>query len=242
MAALFIVQDRNKTILTQQQKEAYKQDGFLIMEHFLTEKEVDSLPSMSDELEFMPDERGSIWKYWNMQQILEHDDTEKGDKILDRIENFVDHHEGWANLFSHPDSKVVRTVSELFGEDAILWKEKLNFKKPGSAGFAPHQDAQAGWLEHNQKIHITVGVSVDETTIDNGCLQMVRGKHNDGLLGPIRGNMPQEVVKSMQWEICQTKVSFSFYFVKDACQDCLSNANLTASHCDIFFVLCSASI
>ena len=35
-------------------------------------------------------------------------------------------------------------VGELFGEPAVLFKEKINFKMPGGAGFKAHQDQQAG--------------------------------------------------------------------------------------------------
>ena len=45
-------------------------------------------------------------------------------------------------MFNSPASRIVEATSQLFGEPAVLWKEKMNFKKPGSAGFAPHQDAQ----------------------------------------------------------------------------------------------------
>ena len=35
--------------------------------------------------------------------------------------------------------------SDLFAEQAIIYKEKVNYKLPGGAGFAPHQDVAAGW-------------------------------------------------------------------------------------------------
>ena len=115
-------------------------------------------------------------------------------------------------FFERPESKLVRAVGELFGEGAVLWKEKLNFKKPGSSGFAPHQDAQAGWLEHNQTIHISVGVSVDATTVENGCLEMVRGKHKLGLIGPVRGDIAEEVVAPLKWEPLPTKPTTIVFF------------------------------
>ena len=86
---------------------------------------------------------GSIWKYWNMQPPA---DNSKAVRFLDRVECFTDKHQGWKDLFAAQNSKIVRAVSELFGEEAVLWKEKMNFKKPGSAGFAPHQDAQVSRL------------------------------------------------------------------------------------------------
>jgi ectoine hydroxylase-related dioxygenase (phytanoyl-CoA dioxygenase family) len=211
MATLTFTAPDDKPILSQEQLDAFKRDGFLIVENFLTEEEAAALPTMSDDLESMPDVRGSLWKYWNMQKPVAGE--EKGARFLDRLEYFVDFHEGWKNLFLAPTSKLVRATTELFGGDeAILWKEKLNFKKPGSSGFTPHQDAQAGWLEHNQTIHISVAVNIDETTIENGCLEMVRGKHANGLLGGVREEMPKEVVESMDWESVPAKPTTVIFF------------------------------
>ena len=133
-----------KPILSQQQKEDFARDGLLIIENFFSEEEAASLDRMALDLEEMPDVKGSIWKYWNMQppQNGSDDDDNRESRFLDRVECFTDKHKGWNRLFVAKGSRVVRAVSELFGEDAILWKEKMNFKKPGSAGFAPHQDAQ----------------------------------------------------------------------------------------------------
>eukprot|EP00009_Paramoeba_aestuarina_P006295 CAMPEP_0201519014 /NCGR_PEP_ID=MMETSP0161_2-20130828/9685_1 /ASSEMBLY_ACC=CAM_ASM_000251 /TAXON_ID=180227 /ORGANISM="Neoparamoeba aestuarina, Strain SoJaBio B1-5/56/2" /LENGTH=272 /DNA_ID=CAMNT_0047916935 /DNA_START=49 /DNA_END=867 /DNA_ORIENTATION=+ len=208
--ALKFTAPADKPVLTQEQLASFACDGFLIAENFLTQEEADALVGMSDELENMPDVRGSLWKYWNMQKPVEGES--QASRFLDRIENFVDFHEGWANLFLSQESKLVRATTELFGEEAILWKEKLNFKKPGSSGFAPHQDAQAGWLEHKQTIHISVGVNIDETTIENGCLEMVRGKHTNGLIGPVRGDMSQDVVDSLKWEFLPAKPTTVVFF------------------------------
>ena len=148
--ALKFTAPADKAILTQDQVDSFKRDGFLIVENFLTEEEAGALPQMSDDLENMPDVRGSVWKYWNMQKPVEGEKV--GNRFLDRLENFVDYHEGWANLFLAKESKLVRATTELFGGDeAILWKEKLNFKKPGSSGFAPHQDAQVFFFLENRR-------------------------------------------------------------------------------------------
>ena len=144
--ALKFTAPADQPVLTEDQVASFKRDGFLIVENFLTEEEAAALTGMSDDLEHMPDVRGSVWKYWNMQKPVEGETV--GKRFLDRLENFVDFHEGWANLFLVKESKLVRATTELFGgEEAILWKEKLNFKKPGSSGFAPHQDAQVFLLK-----------------------------------------------------------------------------------------------
>jgi ectoine hydroxylase-related dioxygenase (phytanoyl-CoA dioxygenase family) len=59
----------------------------------------------------------------------------------------------------------------LLGEEAVLFKDKINFKMPGGDGFKPHQDSQAGW-EVYARYFINVMVCIDEATIENGCLEL----------------------------------------------------------------------
>ena len=62
-------------------------------------------------------------------------------------------------------------ISELLDEPAVLFKEKINFKLPGGAGFEPHQDAPA-FTSFGQTLHITAMLSIDATTPENGCLEI----------------------------------------------------------------------
>jgi ectoine hydroxylase-related dioxygenase (phytanoyl-CoA dioxygenase family) len=66
------------------------------------------------------------------------------------------------------------------GEEAVLFKEKINFKMPGGGGFEPHQDSQAGWWKYGD-YYISVMVCIDEATLENGCLKLVAGHHKRGL-------------------------------------------------------------
>ena len=90
-------------------------------------------------------------------------------------------------------------MEAVVGEELSLFKEKVNFKKPGSGGFAPHQDAQAGWKAHGS-IHFNVALPVDDTTLENGCLFAAAGRHREGLLGPEFEDMPADVVASLDWQ------------------------------------------
>src|SRR5262249_30240833 len=54
-----------------------------------------------------------------------------------------------------------------------LFKDKINFKLPGGAGFAPHQDAPA-YVDFGVHHHLTVMAPVDAFTADNGCLELAR--------------------------------------------------------------------
>jgi hypothetical protein len=58
-------------------------------------------------------------------------------RLLHRMENFFDYHAGFNEAFN--GERFLNLVSQLFGDRAILHKEKINFKYPGGEGFEPHQ-------------------------------------------------------------------------------------------------------
>ena len=96
------------------------------------------------------------------------------------MENIEPYHDGFSQLFR--DERMQGLTSQLFGEEAVLYKDKINFKMSGGDGFKAHQDVQAGW-EKYASLHITALVSVDKCTIENGCLEMAAGYHRSGLIG-----------------------------------------------------------
>lgn len=156
--------------LTDQQLEDFKRDGFVIMRGAIDEQGADLLKKWATEMEQMPEESGKHWVYHEQSQL------DKSKQLISRIENIFPFHNGFSAL--NEDLKV--PVSQLLGEDAVLFKEKINFKMPGGDGFKPHQDSQAGWQKY-AKYFISVMVCIDEATIENGCLQLVAGHQNDGL-------------------------------------------------------------
>jgi ectoine hydroxylase-related dioxygenase (phytanoyl-CoA dioxygenase family) len=64
----------------------------------------------------------------------------------------------------------------------VLFKDKINLKEPGGPGFKAHQDQQAGWGVY-APLFVTALVTIDPATIENGCLEVVAGRHREGLIG-----------------------------------------------------------
>jgi hypothetical protein len=71
---------------------------------------------------------------------------EPGRRIVQRIENFCPFHAGFDALLRQGD--LIAWAGALLGGEAVLFKDKINFKLPGGGGFAAHQDQQAGWSIH----------------------------------------------------------------------------------------------
>ena len=106
---------------------------------------------------------------------------EPGRRLTNRIENFYPYHPGFKAIFD--GDKLLGRVSDLLGEPAVLFKDKINFKLAGGDGFKPHQDQQAGWSVY-ASLFVTALVAIDDATEANGCLELAAGHHTRGLIGP----------------------------------------------------------
>jgi hypothetical protein len=148
--------------LNDEQLAFWRTHGYLKIVRYLDDAECASLSSWADDLERRPETAGKWMKYFER--------ASDGARQLCRVENFIQYHDGFARLITGP--RTLAMVSALFGEPAALFKEKINYKLPGGAGFAPHQDAPA-FTSFDQSLHITLMVSVDATTPENGCLEVV---------------------------------------------------------------------
>jgi len=114
-------------------------------------------------------------------------------KALTRFENFVNVHEGWQELCH---GHVKKCVSELMDEDMVLFKEKLNLKPPGGAGFCPHLDTpslRVAFGKDGPQTFVTVMIAIDDMTSRNGCLRVCKGpwssrNHTPTIAGEADGN------------------------------------------------------
>ena len=82
--------------------------------------------------------------------------TDAGPQLC-RTENFVPFHDGLRALLTA--GPMLDTASALLGEPAVLYKEKINYKLPGGAGYSPHQDAPAYRFVDT---HVSCMVAVDD--------------------------------------------------------------------------------
>jgi 2-aminoethylphosphonate dioxygenase len=148
----------------------WNRDGYVHLRGWLSDAARVDLARWVDELATWPETPGK-WMKWFER-------TDRGRQLC-RVEDFVPYHPGLGGLL---EGAALGTVLEqLFGEAAVLFKEKINFKLPHGAGFAPHQDAPA-FTTFGQTFHITVMVAVDPSTTENGCLEVVEQLHGTGVL------------------------------------------------------------
>ena len=163
----------SERVLSEEQVEQFHRDGYLLVRGMYDPDEVAEIARWTDQVAQSPEVVGRDWKYFERS-------SEDGARILCRIENFVPFHEGFSSLITR--RRMSQAVGELFGEPAVLFKDKINFKQHGGHGIKAHQDVQAGWDAY-AGLHITAMVAIDATNAENGSLEMIPGLHREGLLG-----------------------------------------------------------
>ena len=161
------------------------------MRAFLDAQQAARLSRWVDELARAPERPGRHWVYH------EDDRLHPGARVLSRIENFCPFHPELDALLTGP--RVMRVMAQLLGEPAVLFKDKINFKTPGSAGFEPHQDVQAGW-DRYADLHVSMMLAVDAATPENGCLELAPGWHERGRVGeawtPLGDAVPDDAYRA----------------------------------------------
>lgn len=93
------------------------------------------------------------------------------------------------------DPRILEIVSELYGEPACLFKDKLIFKPPGAKGYDLHQD-YISWKSFPRSF-VTVIVAIDSSSSANGATEVFPGYHTRGCLTPEDGQyhqLPADVV------------------------------------------------
>lgn len=176
--------------LTKTQLDFWKKHGFIILRDFFANEIKRNFSTWCDELTAWPETPGKWMKYFEINA--------KGERQLCRMENFIDYHIEINEAIA--GKRTMQLVSDLMNEEAVIFKEKINYKFPNGGGFKPHQDAPA-FLSFNQKFHITMMIAIDKCTMENGCLQLVEGGANKPtiLSQEQDGSICKDIAKEFVW-------------------------------------------
>ena len=173
--------------LDQDQRDEFVSQGYVHCTNLLLGDMHSQITSMVDEIAGWPESDKRCQHYYEL--------TDAG-RVLARTERFLEFHGGLRDVLCQ--GILNSAVSQLFGEPAVVFKDKINYKLPGGGGFAPHQDAQAYAYGTS---HITCLIALDENTLDNGCLWFAPGQHLAGLLETDdTGCLTSTLAGSMEWK------------------------------------------
>lgn len=152
----------------------FKRDGFLVLKGMFSPSRISAIGAAIDALAQRPPRRGHEMAYF------EDSVPEPNRRVLSRIERFVEEDDMLGDFIRH--SGLTELAGEVLEAPAVLFKEKINFKLPGGQGFAPHQDIQPGWDDY-ASYFVSLLVTIDPSTAENGCIELSAGHHQRGWLG-----------------------------------------------------------
>lgn len=167
---------------------AWRRDGWLHQRGVLSAAEVAALAAWTEEVAARPGDPS------RSDGLLQHYELTDVGAQLARSENLVPNHSGFAALID--TGRLPAIAAALLGEPVVTYKEKINHKRPGGAGFAPHQDARAYKFVDT---HLTGMVAIDAATVENGCLEVVAGWHHELLDVDGDGCIHPELADRFEW-------------------------------------------
>lgn len=182
----------------------YERDGYLLVKRSFAAVECEALREEAHRLAtwhqvIRPDNlRTEMWQHNGCAEI------NKYDPVVDV-----------SPVFAHvaADARLTDVVAALFGEQPLLFKDKLIFKMPGHGGFGPHQDHTWYWCFPPHLI--AAMVSIDEADEANGALEVAVGYHrmdNPVPQGEIRDLTASECPPTTAWRTVTTGIGDIVFF------------------------------
>jgi len=176
--------------------EQFRTRGWVVLD-VLPRSTLALLSSWADEVAALPESSG----------VLQHrEQTDTGPQLC-RSERFVELHAGLRALLT--GGPMLDAAGALLGEPAVLYKEKINHKLPGGAGYSAHQDAPAYPMIAS---HVSAMVAIDDADADNGGLEVVSGRFDRVLPMDDRGCVDRSVQATLQWEPVSVPAGATLWF------------------------------
>ncbi|HEV7865029.1 MAG TPA: phytanoyl-CoA dioxygenase family protein, partial [Acidimicrobiia bacterium] len=162
-------------VLTQQQREFYFQNGYLLVEAVVPPEWLDRLRAATEE---MVDRSRALTR---SDRIF---DLERGHSAdeprLRRLTSPVDHHPEYWAFASEAGSVLPEIMADLVGPDVKFHHSKLNFKVAhGGEEVKWHQDIQ--FFPHTNYSVMTIGTYLHDCGSDQGPLGVLPGSHEGPL-------------------------------------------------------------
>lgn len=178
-------------MLTNSQLQQYYDDGFIHLKSFFSHDQVGVLRSYS--VSFFNKEATITAPF-----LYHHTSELDGHKLIPiRLEKFLEDHQEVEKVLSEP--RYLDVISQILGDKASLFKDKIIFKIPGAQGFKPHQDFNYGW-KYFAKTYTNALVAIDDADELNGGIELAKGGHRNGILDP-------------EWELMSDENAAKFNFV-----------------------------
>jgi hypothetical protein len=114
------------------------------------------------------------------------------------------------------------------GEPVVLFKDKLNIRYSGSAGYAPHQDSAAGWEDFAAQF-VSIGVFLGRSDPFHGGFEVVDGAHRSGRFANEKGRMSDADFEALGPEAVRANLGDAILLDSEAPHRTLRNDSSTDS-------------
>jgi phytanoyl-CoA hydroxylase len=164
------------TLLTEDQVKAYQRDGYLLIENFLTENELDFWRAAVTEAIA---ERGGR-KMPNMDIKVGEDDGINKDsdyygKVFDQMLNIWQTNDKVKQIML--DERIGKMVATLAGcSGARIWHDQALIKRPWANPTSWHLDTP--FWSFSDRRALSIWVALDDATYENGCLYFIPGSYH----------------------------------------------------------------
>ncbi|MBL8642584.1 MAG: phytanoyl-CoA dioxygenase family protein [Rhodospirillaceae bacterium] len=177
--------------LTPEQMKFWADHDYILIPSFFSKADVEKMRGWVEDIAKWPLAEG---KYLNYFEMID------GKPYISRTENFLPYHPEFKALIE--SSGIFEIVETILGEPVVLFKEKINYKYPGTGEYPPHQDVHA--FETSplafQPYHRNVTIFLDDATIENGCMELGWGYEKNKVLGRFpTGAIYEEEVQKLDW-------------------------------------------
>jgi ectoine hydroxylase-related dioxygenase (phytanoyl-CoA dioxygenase family) len=168
-------------MLTPEQIQFYKDNGYLLVERVLTPEEVEACIRETDAMFERVQNSGrrleATWGgKWREVQIPE---AERGKTSVLSIHNMQYHSALFTRLLVHP--RLTEIAADLIGPNVQLHHTKLHVKPPEKGSpFPMHQDYH--YFPHEKDTMIAAVIYLEKAMVENGCLCVLPGVHKQGPL------------------------------------------------------------
>jgi len=141
-----------------------------------------------------PDFKGVVFES-AAREILPTLGAEQRQDAVRKLNGIVNFDSRLAALAHHP--KLMSIVCALLGDEPVLFQDMALLKPPRLGREKPwHQDLS--YFNYNPAAKVVgVWIALDEATVENGCMQILPGRHHDG---------PIVHFKRRDWQICDTDI------------------------------------
>lgn len=168
---------RQMLAMTPEEAEDYARDGYLVRKGLLSAEEVERFRGRA---------RAQLEAEQSAGGVMQKGDKEGKSTLLKMWTKAEDDQYG---LLAR-DERMVNLAEDAVGKPVYLYSHKMTMKQPREGGaWEWHQDF-GYWYNYGclAPDMMSIYVALDKATVENGCLQVLKGSHKLGRLNHIREN------------------------------------------------------